>query len=313
MAKLCGLPPKSLATVRLDELARVAEVMRAGGEILPAGPWLKTLANILSALPPKAQESRRGRRPPSVYLDFSAATLAHHACRCGLECTPAQIRAQIAETTAWRRRMSDRARRSHRLMISMDAIGRELGITEAVRTEAKAWNLGTYDGSPEARERARSERKKQHRTIKRRAEGATPRADYERHSLSRTKPWESEGISRRTWYSRRKKAKDSDMGIVIDFAEHLEKSAPRRRETGGKEAASGRSRRAGPQAATPARTTRLSRSRGHGHGRPRAYLAGHGRGVGSCPKSDRVTLHKYGPAQVRPHQYTDAAQVRPHQ
>ncbi|MEK8093369.1 hypothetical protein WOC76_12655 [Methylocystis sp. IM3] len=223
MAKLCGLPPKSLATVRLDELARVAEVMRAGGEILPAGPWLKTLANILSALPPKAQESRRGRRPPSVYLDFSAATLAHHACRCGLECTPAQIRAQIAETTAWRRRMSDRARRSHRLMISMDAIGRELGITEAVRTEAKAWNLGTYDGSPEARERARSERKKQHRTIKRRAEGATPRADYERHSLSRTKPWESEGISRRTWYSRRKKAKDSDMGIVIDFAEHLEK------------------------------------------------------------------------------------------
>lgn len=219
MARVCGLPPKSLATLRLDELARVAEVMRAGGEILPAGPWLKTIANILSALPPKERESRRGRRPPSVYLDFSAATLAHHARRCGLECTPAQIRAQIAETTAWRRRMSDRAGRPYRLMVSMDTIGHELGITEAVRTEAKAWNVGTYDGSPDARERARAERKKQHKMIKRRAEGATPRADYERNSLSRIKPWEEEGIDRATWYRRRKK--ESGMAEIIDFAERL--------------------------------------------------------------------------------------------
>src|SRR5690606_8887235 len=49
---------------------------------------------------------------------------------------------------------------------------------------------------------AKRERDRQRSEKKRRAQGATVRAEYEAKSLSATKPWEAEGISRRTWYRR---------------------------------------------------------------------------------------------------------------
>lgn len=203
MAKSCGLPPSRLVKLRLKELAGVAAVLRAAGEILPVAPWLQVIANLLSSLRPLERESRRDKKPPIEYVDFSPATISLYARGCGLECTDLEIRAAYAETKAWRARMAARTGRPHRLMMDMDVIGEKLGVTDEVRTEARAWNIGTMNGSSAARAQARRERDRQHKQVKRRIEGVVSRKDYEAKSLSKTKPWEAEGISRRTWYRRR--------------------------------------------------------------------------------------------------------------
>jgi hypothetical protein len=186
------------AAIVLAQLYRVADVQRGAGETLASGPWLKALANVLSSFPEGWDGSRRGRSAPA-FIGLSAATLMQAATRCGLAVTLDEIKAQVAETGEWRAQLSKRPGVVRYAIMRSDKIGELLGVTDEVRAEARAWNLGTYGGSPQERERARKERDRMCKERKRRAAGAKPQSA----SLSKTKPWEMEGVSRRTWYRRR--------------------------------------------------------------------------------------------------------------
>jgi hypothetical protein len=190
------------AAIVLAQLYRVAEVHRAAGEILPAGPWLKVLANILSSCPEEYAGGRRGRNAPP-HFGLSKASLALAARRCGLGATVEMIEAQVADTLAWRERESGRIGRHHYAPMRPDKMGELLGVTDATREAAQAWNIGTLGGSRAARARAAKERYRLGEQRRRRDDGALSRGEYEASSLSRLKPWEAEGISRRTWERRR--------------------------------------------------------------------------------------------------------------
>ena len=80
-----------------------------------------------------------------------------------------------------------------------------LGVTDEIRSEAKAWNIGTFGGSPEQRAKARKERQRRRDQDRRNNAGCKSRKEYERNSINHAKPWEGEGISRATWYRRGKR------------------------------------------------------------------------------------------------------------
>ncbi len=189
------------ASLQLAQLRRVAAIHREAGEVLD-GPWLKVLANLLSSAPSGPTSKRRGRHAPE-WFGLTYETLLVAAERCGLEATAEEIEAQVLDTQAWRHRESERIGRPHYAAMRPDKIGELLGITEIVRCEAKAWNLGTYHGSPKERRAADKERRKIRERERRCEAGSMPRKEYEGASLSRLKPWEGQGISRRTWERRR--------------------------------------------------------------------------------------------------------------
>jgi hypothetical protein len=204
------------AAIVLAQLYRVADAQRAHGEILASGPWLRVLANVLSSMPAGYDGDRRGRSAPA-FIGLSVATLMQAATRCGLGVTLDEIKTQIADTSAWRAQLSKQRGIVRFSIMRADKIGEILGITDEVRAEAHAWNLGTYGGSKQARERARKERDNMRKERKRRADGAKAHD----HSLSRLKPWEAEGICRRTWERRRAKAGDEgppDGGVANSSA-----------------------------------------------------------------------------------------------
>jgi hypothetical protein len=189
------------AAIVLAQLYRVADVQRANGEILASGPWLKVLANVLSSMPAAYDGDRRGRSAPA-FIGLSAATLMQAATRCGLGVTIEDIGTQVADTGEWRAQLSKRPGVVRFAIMRADKLGELLGITDEIRAEARAWNIGTYGGSPQAREKARKERDKMRKERRRRDDGAKDHA----HSLSRLQPWKEKGISRRTWERRRAKA-----------------------------------------------------------------------------------------------------------
>jgi hypothetical protein len=204
------------AAITLAQLYRVAEVHRAAGEILPAGPWLKVLANVLSSAPEGYDGDRRARNTPT-YFGLSKATLALAARRCGLNASVEQIEAQVADTRAWRAKEARRGGAHHYAPMRPDKIGELLGVTDATREAAKAWNIGTLGGSRAARAKAAKERDRLRDERRRRAAGAAPQAE----SISRTKPWEVEGISRRTWYRRRAEAEPMAPDIDMETMAQL--------------------------------------------------------------------------------------------
>jgi len=190
------------AAIMLAQLYRVAEVHRAAGEILPPAPWLQVLANILSSAPEGYDGDRRGRNAPTLF-GLSKSTLSLAALRCGLDATVEMLEAQVADTRAWRERESGRIGHHHYAPMRPDKIGELLGVTDATREAAQAWNIGTLGGSSAARAKAAKERDRAYQKRCRAEQGAVPRTEYEMSSLSRLKPWEAEGISRRTWERRR--------------------------------------------------------------------------------------------------------------
>lgn len=191
------------AAIVLSQLYRVSEVHRsAGGEILPAGPWLKVLANVLSSCPEGYDGDRRARNAP-VYFGLSKASLALAARRCGLQVTTEEIEHQVTETRAWRERESGRIGHHHYMLMRPDKIGELLGVTDATREAAQAWNIGTLGGSRADRAKAAKERHRLGEQRRRRDDGALSRDEYEASSLSRIKPWVIEGVSRASWYRRR--------------------------------------------------------------------------------------------------------------
>ncbi len=190
------------ASIVLAQLYRVAGVLRAQGEILQNGPWLKVLANILSSMPEGYAWSRKAPNAPP-FFGLSVETLRFAATNCGLEVTDDEIKQQTFNTKAWRKARS--ASQGHPLFAPMraDKIGELLGITDMIRAEAGAWNIGTLGGSPESRANASRERDRAYQEARRRAAGSKAREEYlEANNLSRSKPWEVEGISRTTYYRR---------------------------------------------------------------------------------------------------------------
>lgn len=186
----------------LAGMCRISQIQRENGEVLDKAAWLKVIANLLSGAHPVSADERRGPYAP-VQLGLNFPNMFRAAKECGLDASREELERQIAETAAWRQREAKRVGHERRPIMSLDTIGNLLGVTDEVRREAKAWSVGTFGGSPEARAEARKERNKIAHTRRRRSAGAVTRAAYEAAALSRTRPWEAEGVSRRTWERRR--------------------------------------------------------------------------------------------------------------
>jgi hypothetical protein len=80
--------------------------------------------------------------------------------------------------------------------MSADALGKRLGLTDAMRTAFGIGTIGAIDCDKDARSARRAQKSKDRKTAKRRASGATPRDQ----SLSRRKPWKFFGWSRAKWF-----------------------------------------------------------------------------------------------------------------
>ena len=174
--------------------------MRARGEFPPPKPWLKVLANVLSSAPAGKVGKRTEPKAPERW-ELSYDTLAVAAAACGVEATEDEIERQVEDTLAWRQRESLRLGRPHHIMMRPDKIAELLDITDEIRREAEAWNLGSIGGSPEQRREARRQRQRISDERRRRDAGVGPRP---KSSLEQAAPWQSENISRATWFRRRR-------------------------------------------------------------------------------------------------------------
>ncbi len=185
--------------------------MRADGRDLDPGPWLKVGANVLSSAPPGREEITRAA-PARWGLDQSS--LLRFATRCGIDCSAEDIARQVTETTRWRKSEAERIGRRHYVAMNADTIGALLGVTEDERRMAKAWRIGTVDGSREDRIEAAKVRHAERQARRRRESGAMTRNQYTEKSLSAVRPWEAEGVSRRTWERRRNKGQEVEKMAV---------------------------------------------------------------------------------------------------
>ncbi len=188
---------RRLASWMLADLYRLADVMRAEGRALDPGPWLKVGANVLSSAPPGQEEITRAA-PARWGLDQSS--LLRFATRCGIDCSAEDIALQVAETIRWRESETERIGRPHHIPLSADAIGKLLCVTEDERRTAKAWRIGTIDGSREDRIEAAKARHAQRQAVRRKESGGVARAEYLESCKARSKPWEAAGMSRAKWY-----------------------------------------------------------------------------------------------------------------
>ena len=206
MARRCKKKSyRSLAALKMAQLYRLAKVHIEAGDILDTEAWLKVASNILSSAPPGAEGSRRGKVPPIIF-GLSADSLALAAVRLGLDFTAEQIERHVMSTADWRAHEATLAGRPVFRPMRPDTIGRLLGITQESRREARAWLIGTFDGSPQAREEAYAAREAQRRRQDRIKAGARSHSQ----SISRQKPWKDVGISRATWYRQRTVALDAN-------------------------------------------------------------------------------------------------------
>jgi hypothetical protein len=88
-----------------------------------------------------------------------------------------------------------------------DALGWRLKLIAIDRTALKITTIGACDVSKAERAKRRRERKRQLEQARRKANGATSRAQYlAQHATSQARPWIAAGISRRTWYRRRNRS-----------------------------------------------------------------------------------------------------------
>ncbi|WP_363348633.1 hypothetical protein [Methylocystis echinoides] len=161
----------------------------------PVERMARVLANVLSSAPPGREGARRSRSAPPAF-GLCSRSLALAAIRCGLDFTPEQIEAQVRSTLDWRKAEASLAGKPVFRPMRPDTIGRTLGVTSETRGEAKAWLIGTFDGSPQERAEAYRAREAARRRRERVEKGAQPQSQ----SLSRLKPWVAAGMSRARWY-----------------------------------------------------------------------------------------------------------------
>lgn len=105
-------------------------------------------------------------------------------------------------------------------LIADDVLGGSIRLSYADRLRLRITTIGSFDADAGSRKKLakarRRERGRLSAAAKRKAGGATPRAN----SLSQTKPWESEGVSRRTWERRQKKAAATPPAVVANSSPH---------------------------------------------------------------------------------------------
>ena len=81
-----------------------------------------------------------------------------------------------------------------------DTLAAMLGVTTERRNRLNLRTIGANDTTADERAAWQVEKARQRKERRRRASGATARADYEARSISRAKPWAPLGMSRTTWY-----------------------------------------------------------------------------------------------------------------
>jgi hypothetical protein len=86
-----------------------------------------------------------------------------------------------------------------------EELGHLIQLRDAERDGLKIRTIAPCDLTPAERKAKKRKRDRERRSLKRRAAGAIPRAQYLAQSKSRSQPWLAEGISRRTWERQRRK------------------------------------------------------------------------------------------------------------
>jgi hypothetical protein len=81
-----------------------------------------------------------------------------------------------------------------------DRLAWRLKLDDATRTRLGITTIGSVDVDAAERKRRREARKYQRKVARRRAQGATTRAEYLAASVSRARPWMELGMSRAAWY-----------------------------------------------------------------------------------------------------------------
>jgi hypothetical protein len=113
-------------------------------------------------------------------------------------------------TEVWTPWMSEGEARDFRLEINaipegqrwamLWQMGERLQLTFAERERHRLWDIDAYDVPKEAMPLFRKRKKRQRDTLRRRARGAKPRAEFLAASFTQTKPWIAAGFNtRRTW------------------------------------------------------------------------------------------------------------------
>jgi hypothetical protein len=80
-------------------------------------------------------------------------------------------------------------------------LGKLLGLTDRERMHLKITTIRSIDAPSPKKRKLTRDREQQRK--KRRAAGATPRAEYEQNSKTKLEPWKADGISKATFYRRR--------------------------------------------------------------------------------------------------------------
>jgi hypothetical protein len=189
---------RRMAAIMLADVYHVGAVLTAHGEILNPAGWVEVLANLLSSAPPKWDGSRKAKNAPENF-SLTVATLTLACRRSGTFVKSKLVAEQVTNTKIWRNKESTRLGRQHYASMTGKTIGLKLGVTAAVRTEAKAWSIIPYGATKEELALQYREREGERDVARRRARSAKPHE----LSLSRTKPWEAMGFSRSTFERRR--------------------------------------------------------------------------------------------------------------
>jgi hypothetical protein len=179
--------------------------MRENGEILSADRWLPVLADVVASNAPGFAR-RRGHHAIRIFgLDFDAL---EDLCRlAGVVATDDAIAEAVTSHIAVARERDEKYGGGFYRLYNFAAAARQLGVTEAIRAEAKLTTIGAVDSTVASRKKARRERDKESKAAQRREAGMTENAK----STQRAAPWEAEGISRATYYRRRKKGHADDV------------------------------------------------------------------------------------------------------
>ena len=80
------------------------------------------------------------------------------------------------------------------------ALGRKLGVTNAVRERLRLWTISPCDMDAVELAKQLGAKERARKTQRRRQAGVTPRQIYLEQSRSKEKPWKAAGVSRATWY-----------------------------------------------------------------------------------------------------------------
>jgi len=134
------------------------------------------------------------------------AAVAKRATDCGQLDVAAYIRTLTGGAYSW---MAPEAIEALASEVYDDDLGKALGLTDAVRTHCRAFDIPPIDMTKAELEARSKAKKAADLKAKRRANGMPPRPHPD-ETLKATEPWKAEGISRAQWFKRRKSKKQEE-------------------------------------------------------------------------------------------------------